>query len=157
MSYQKENYTNDKTEVILVRGTEVLVTKQFKRQYESMNRQYRRKRKIINMHEILYDFNKDDDDYDHLYEITYEINRVIVDNYPMCISAEEAALKNIEREVLREIIHLLSISDQQLIIGLFFYDLTFRELSKIMDMPTITIFDRHKVVLGVLRKKIKNF
>lgn len=157
MNNHKIDINVDETEVIIVRGKEVGVSKDFKRKYESMNRRYHRKQKQIRIHEMLYDFSCDKDDYDHFYEIDEEVNKAIADSYPMCISAEVAALKNIDREELRQAILELFCIDQQLIIQLFFYRMTFRDVSNKMHVSPSTIYEHLQVVLSILGKKLKNF
>ena len=71
--------------------------------------------------------------------------------YPLSISAENAAIYNIEMEELHKALNELDIMDRQLIDGLFFYDLSERKYSDVINASRDDVHHAKERILKQLR------
>lgn len=115
---------------------------------------YERRNNIkVKKYEVLFDFNEDINEEEYYSTLYIEISLITEREYPLCISAENAAVHNIEKELLYKAIDGLSSLDKQLIIGLFFYNISETKLSYFFNCSQQMISKKKQRIIKELRKK----
>lgn len=143
---------------IIIKNKKIEVPKHVHTAYQTYNMYERRHNINKRKNEILFNFSEDINDENGYYSALYtEISLIVEKEYPLCISAEQVAIKNIEREMLYNAINELNNSDKQLIIGLFFYNLSETKLSYFFNCSQQMISKKKQRIIKELRKKLKNF